>query len=173
MEREMFRLVLVISALLPIVGGQTPATDTTPLEVTGYISPVDRQAWPGFTSEYGIFVTIRNTSGRGIRGYVWQMIVTDPDTGKPTSRTETMFQYQSPSLRGAPAPGSGGVLLVPSAETHLTKPYPVTLGGSGTLPHYSFNVDLVFFEDGTTWGPARSYAAKTWLAQIAAMAKIM
>jgi hypothetical protein len=39
-ERDMFRLDLVIAALLPIVGAQTLATDPTPLEVTGYISPI-------------------------------------------------------------------------------------------------------------------------------------
>jgi hypothetical protein len=109
-------------------------------------------------------VTIRNTSARGIGGYVCQTIMTDPETGKPTSRPGTIFHYRSPSL---------GVVLVPGAETHLTRPYPFKLGRSGILPDYSFNVDLVFFEDGTTWGPAKTHAAKTVLAQIAAFAKVM
>jgi hypothetical protein len=32
---------------------------------------------------------------------------------------------------------------------------------SGALAKYSFSVDLVFFSDGTTWGPAKTGAGRS------------
>ena len=158
----MLRTLLVVATLVPIAGAQTPAADSAPLVVTGYIASVDTQAFPGFPSGYGLFMTIRNTSTRGILGYLCQTVFTDKETGKPISlRPEPIAQFQS-------AP----VLLGPGSEMRIDRPYPVAMSTFGVLPNYSFSIDVVLFEDGTTWGPAKTAAAKTLLAQIAAFAKI-
>jgi hypothetical protein len=46
------------------------------------------------------------------------------------------------------------------------KPYPLRITAKGVPANYSFTVDLVMFDDGTTWGPAKTQAGKQLLSRI-------
>jgi len=43
----------------------------------------------------------------------------------------------------------------------IGNPLSVPASSSGAMAKYSFTVDLVFFSDGTTWGPAKTGTART------------
>jgi hypothetical protein len=154
----MFRAFVVIVALLPVAGAQTPSADPAPMNVVGHI------VWSAIGGPE-LSMTMQNTSARGIQGYFYEAIFTDPGTGKLVSKSGPIGCYRSLG---------SGVLIASGAETPadtpVVKPLPIT--ASGTPAKYSFNVDLVFFEDGTTWGPAKTAGAQQLLAQIAALRQI-
>ena len=152
----MLRSCLTVLALLPIISAQTPATDPVPIEVTGKISAIDPQVWSGFKDGPGLFMTVQNASARGIQGYAFETTFTDPASGE---RLEHMSNstYKQPSL---------GVAIAPGAKQDPIKPYPVPITAHGVQANYSCTVDLVIFDDGTTWGPAKTKAGKRLLSRI-------
>ncbi len=153
----MLRSFLPVLAFLPIIGAQTPSKDPIPIEVTGKISAIDTQVWHGFREGPGLFMTVQNVSGRGIQGYVFETTFTGPAGGERLGPHRSHSTYRQPSL---------GVALAPGAKQDLPKPYPVPMTSYGLPVNYSFNVDLVVFEDGTTWGPGKSPSAKQLLSRI-------
>ena len=89
-------------------------------------------------------MTVRNVSGRGIQGYAFETIFTDPASGERVGPHRSHSTYKQPSLGAAIASG---------AKQEVAKPYPVPITAYGAPGNCSFNIDLVVFEDGTTWGP--------------------
>lgn len=152
----MLRWCLTVLVLLPVISAQTPSTDPAPIEVTGRISAIDPQVWPGFNNGPGLFMTVQSASARGIQGYVFETTFTDPANGE---RVEHRLHstYKRPSL---------GVALAPGAKQDVGKPYPVPITAGGVPSDYSFTVDLVIFDDGTTWGPAKTIGAKQLLSRV-------
>src|SRR5580704_5593055 len=125
-QTNMFRPLLVIVALLPVIGAQTPSTEPVPMSVIGYVT------WP-ITSGPELSMTVQNSSARGIQGYLYEVIFTDPETGKQVSKSESIGCYRWP-----------GVELAAGSETHVVKPVPIT--ARGIPANYSFNIDLVFLD---------------------------
>jgi hypothetical protein len=152
----MRRSCLTVLALLPSISAQTPSTDPVPIEVTGKISAIDTQVWQDFREGPGLFMTVQNVSGRGIQGYAFETTFTNPASGEPVEY-RSHSTYKQPSL---------GVALGPGAKQEVPKPYPVPITASGVPTNYSFTVDLVIFDDGTTWGPAKTQASKQLLTRI-------
>ena len=152
----MLRLCLTVLALLPIISAQTPSTDPVPIEVTGEISAIDPQVWSGFKDGPALFMTVQSTSARGIQSYVFETTFTDPASGERVEHRSHSTHKQS----------SLGVALAPGAKQDVGKPYPVPITAHGVPTNYSFTVDLVIFDDGTTWGPAKTIAAKQLLSRI-------
>ena len=152
----MLRTVLILAALVPAVGAQTPPAERAPIDITGKVSAIDPQLWPGFSTGPGLFMTIQNVSARGIQGCVYETFFTSPKSGRHLERREHSA-YRPPSLGG---------LLPPGANMAVDKPYQIPMAAPGIAANYSFNVDLVVFEDGTTWGPAKTGAAKQLLSRI-------
>ncbi len=105
-------------------------------------------------------MTVQNVSGRGIQGYAYETTFTDPVSGERVEHL-THSTYKQPSP---------GMALVPGAKQDVVKPYPARIKANGVPANYSFNVDLVVFEDGTTWGPAKTQAAKHLLLRIQGVA---
>jgi hypothetical protein len=153
----MLRSCLTVLALLPIISAQTPSTDPVPIEVTAKISAIDTQVWQGFMEGPGLFMTVQNVSGRGIQGYAFETTFTDPASGERVGPHTSHSTYKQPSL---------GVALAPGAKQEVPRTYPVPITASGVPSNYSFNIDLVVFEDGTTWGLGKSQAAKHLLSRI-------
>lgn len=153
----MLRPCVAVLALLPIISAQTPSADPAPIEVTGKISAIDTQVWQGFSEGPGLFMTVRNVSGRGIQGYAFETIFTDPASGERVGPHRSHSTYKQPSL---------GVALASGAKQEVAKPYPVPITAYGAPGNCSFNIDLVVFEDGTTWGPGQSSSAKQLLSRI-------
>jgi hypothetical protein len=153
------RTFLIFAALAPVIGAQTAgAPETSPIEVTGQISQIDPQVWVGFDAGPGLFMSVRNVSARGIRGYVYETVFTDAGTGKRLGQRQHST-YKKPSLGMALTAGA----IVPSG-----KPYDVPAAPSGITAQYSFQVDLVIFDDGSTWGPGQLRLSKILLTRIAA-----
>jgi hypothetical protein len=149
----MLRSCLAVLALLPIISAQTPSTDPVPIEVTGKVSAIDTRM--GFPDGPGLYMTVKNLSGRGIQGYAFETTFTDPASGERVEH-RSHSSYKQPSL---------GVAVAPEAKQDEVKPYPVPTAASGVPANYSFAVDLVIFDDGTTWGPAKTQAGKQLLAK--------
>lgn len=101
-------------------------------------------------------MTVKNVSGRGIQGYAFETTFTDPASGERVEHR----------LHSTYKPASLGVGVAPGAKQDEVKPYPVPLTASRVQANYSFAVDLVIFDDGTTWGPAKTQAGKQLLAKI-------
>ena len=160
----MLRACLIALLLLPVLNAQTPRTakptEKVPIEFTAKISPVDPQKWVGFPEGPGLFMTVENVSGRGVQGYVYETVFTDPASGQRVEHL-THSTNKPPSL---------GVLLEPGAKTDAPKPYHVPIAPSGLQASYSFVVDFVVFEDGSTWGTDMTQDAKK-LARIRAALK--
>jgi hypothetical protein len=155
----MLRSLLLLAALAPIIGAQSAnAPEASPIEVTGQISQIDPQAWAGFDAGPGLFMSVRNVSARGICGYVYETVFTDAETGKPLAHRQHSM-YKKASL---------GVALSAGAIDLSGKPYNVPASQSGIPALFSFKVDLVIFDDGSTWGPGQLPLSKTLLARIAA-----
>lgn len=146
----MFRTFVLIAAILPVLSAQTPA----PIDVTAHMT------WP-VASAPELSITLQNMSGRNIQGYTLMVVFTDPDTGVAIQR-EPISVYRSPGL---------GTMLDPGDQKPVIKSVP--LGSSGMPANYTFDLDLVFFDDGTTWGAAQTGAAKAQLAMVEQIAKLI
>jgi hypothetical protein len=147
----MLRISTLLLVFLPAIGAQT----LPPIEVTGYISPIDAQVWAGMSGP-GLFMTIQNTSGREIQGFAFDTVFADPQSGKHLPPNHEHSAYKPPA---------NGVLLAVNGKMSEPKPYPVPIS-AGAPAIYSFTVDLVVFGDGTTWGPAKTRAAQQLLRRI-------
>jgi hypothetical protein len=149
----MFRTLTLSLVSLATLIAQTPA----PIEVTGSVSPIDTHKWVGFQEGPGLYMAVKNTSGRAISGIVFETIFTDTASGARLSGRQEHSAYK---------PLENGVLIAPNASMSEPKPYPLPVTASGSTASYSFTVDLVVFEDGTTWGPAKTRTATQLLRRI-------
>jgi hypothetical protein len=156
----MLQACLTALVLLPALCAQTPPTDPVPIKVTGSVSALDTQVWRGFPEGPGLFMTVQNVSGRGIQGYAYETTFTDPASGERVEHI-THSTYRQPSL---------GVALAPGGKQDVARPYPMRIAAYGVPAKVSFDVDLVVFEDGTTWGPGKTKAAKQLLLRVQGMA---
>ena len=79
----MLRTILILAVFAPHAFAQSAsAPEGSPIEVTGLVSPINPQEWAGFKAGPGLFMTVRNTSGRNILGFAFETTFTDPETGK-------------------------------------------------------------------------------------------
>ena len=154
----MLRTILILAVLLPHAFAQSAGvSESSPIEVTGLVSPIDPHDWPGFKAGPGLFMKVRNTSGRNILGFAFETTFTNPETGKVVGGHE----------HGAFRPASRGISLPSGGGKTNPKPYQLPVTRSGMPASYSFTVDLVIFDDGTTWGPAKLGTSKALLVRLA------
>lgn len=159
----MLRTILILAVLASLaLAQQANAPERPPVEVTGVVSPIDPQQWAGLKAGPGLFMNVRNTSGRNILGFAFETTFTDPDTGKTMA---------APREHAAFRPASRGISL-PSGESKPNpKPYQLPVTSSGMPARYSFTVDLVIFDDGTKWGPAKLEVSEALLMRLATEGK--
>jgi hypothetical protein len=100
---------------------------------------------------------VRNISGRNILGFAFETTFTNPETGKTMAVRE----------HGAFRPASRGISLPSGAGKPNPKPYQLPATPSGMPARYSFTVDLVIFDDGTRWGPAKLEVSEALLLRLA------
>jgi len=138
------------------------APESSPIEVTGVVSPIDPQEWAGFQVGQGLFVTVRNISGRNILGFAFETTFTNPQTGRAMA---------APREHSAFRPASRGISLPSGASKPNPKPYQLPVTSLGTPAAYAFTVDLVIFDDGTKWGPAKLEVSEALLMRLATEGK--
>ncbi len=165
----MFRWVMISAAFLPVLSAQTTSTEPTPIALSGAIE--------SFNGVSKLIESVQNTSTRAIQGFAFITTFTDPDTGAVISKWNRACYRQSaagPALAAGPGTpvlakcnnGSaprGSVIASGAGPEPIGNPLSVPASSSGALAKYSFTVDLVFFSDGTTWGPAKTGAARNLL----------
>lgn len=158
----MLRTILILAVLASLAPAQfANAPESPPVEVTGRVSPIDPHEWAGFKAGPGLFMKVRNTSGRNILGFAFETTFTNPETGK------TMAVREHSAFR----PASRGISLPSGASTPNPKPYELPVTSSGIPARYFFTVDLVVFEDGTKWGPAKLVVSEAVLMRLATEGK--
>jgi hypothetical protein len=158
----MLLTILIVAVLVPQTLAQSAgAPERPPIEVTGQISPIDPHEWAGFKAGPGLFMKVRNVSGRNILGFAFETAFTNPETGKAMAVRE----------HGAFRPVSRGISLPSGASKPNPKPYQIPVTSSGVPARYSFTVDLVIFDDGTTWGPTKLEVSQALLVRLATESK--
>ena len=154
----MLRTILILAVFAPHAFAQSAsAPEGSPIEVTGLVSPINPHEWAGFKAGPGLFMKVRNISGRNILGIAFETTFTNPETGKVVGGHE----------HGAFRPASRGISLPAGGSKPNPKPYQLPVTSSGVPARYSFTVDLVIFDDGTTWGPAKLEVSKALLVRLA------
>jgi hypothetical protein len=124
----------------------------------------------------------RNLSSRcriprfgAIQGFAFVTTFTDSDTDAVISTWNRACYRQvaaGPALAAGPgepslakcnngSPRRGSVIASGAGPEPIGNPLSVPANSSGALAKYYFTVDLVFFSDGTTWGPAETGAARS------------
>jgi hypothetical protein len=159
----MLRTILILAVLAPHALAQPASTtESSPIEVTGVVSPIDPHEWVGFKPGPGLFMKVQNMSGRNILGFAFKTTFTNPETGKGMA---------APREHGAFRPASRGISLPSGASKPNPKPYQLPVTASGVPARYSFTVDLVIFEDGSRWGPAKLEVSEALLMRLATEGK--
>jgi hypothetical protein len=155
----MLRTILILAVLVPHALAQPAGSPkSSPIEVMGVVSPIDPHEWAGFKAGPGLFMKVRNISGRNILGFAFETTFTNPETGKAMA---------GPREHGAFRPATRGISLPPDASKPNPKPYQLPVTSLGVPAKYSFIVDLVIFDDGTTWGPAKLDVSQALLVRLA------
>jgi len=139
-----FRVSLLALALAFPIGAQSDnASAVAPLQVLTRIASVDVPSESGQTLPgTGVFFDVLNSSNKNVRSYALEIKFIDPSTNAPLpGRHQRAMSFDKPIH-----PGSVG-----------SNPKPIVLPktASGALAEYRVNVDLVTFDDGTTWGPGK------------------
>ena len=154
----MLRTFLILAVLVPQALSQSAGgPENSPIEVTALVSPIDPHDWAGFKAGPGLLMKVRNISGRNILGFAFETTFSNPKTGKAMAARE----------HGAFRPASRGISLPSGGSKPNPKPYQLPLTSSGTPARYSFTVDLVIFDDGTKWGPAKLDVSEALLMRLA------
>jgi hypothetical protein len=143
----MIRFLVIVAALAMPMGAQTAGSPgSCPIEVTGRVASIDPHKWVGFEAGPGLFIEVRNISGKGIQGYVFETAFMDPATRQNAGGRREHSAWKEPGK---------GVELAAGEGQELPKPYPLPKTASGSMAQYSFKVDLVIFDDGSKWGPGQ------------------
>jgi hypothetical protein len=159
MRSILLRTILILAVLAPYALAQSAGVPaSSPIEVTGLVSPIDPHEWAGLKAGPGLFMKVRNTSGRNILGFAFETTFTNPANGRAMA---------APREHGAFRPASRGISLPSGASNPTPKPYQLPVTSLGMAAGYSFIVDLVIFDDGTTWGPAKLEVSQTLLLRLA------
>src|ERR1700683_1217761 len=125
----MLRTILILAVLVPHALAQSAgAPESSPSEVTGLVSPIDPHEWAGFKAGPGLFMKVRNVSGRDILGFAFETTFNNPKTGKAMAVRE----------HGAFRPASRGISLPSDGSKLNPKPYQLPVTSSGTPASYSF-----------------------------------
>ena len=148
-------LLLIAATLLPLLGQPGLTGGPPPLEIRVRTQLID----PADGSGTGAYIDVRNTSARNVRGYVLQILVMDPVEG-------VALEHRS---RAVSTSKVNGVLhfIAPGELSTNGKPVPLPTTFSGSLAVCAASIDMVVFDDGTTWGPAKLSASANLLKRIA------
>jgi hypothetical protein len=136
----------------PASGAATAANTSgpAPLEVAATSAGAGRDG-----TRPGYVLSIKNLSPKNVMGYSVQMHFTSSVTGKGMG-SSGHSSFANP-LTGKPH------YLQPGQTETSKRAIPFPQDASGATPNYTISVQLVVFEDGSTWGPASSNGAQQLL----------
>jgi hypothetical protein len=157
---------MIAAVFLPL-SAQTTSNEPSPIVLSGTVEL--------FNGVQKLVESVQNTSTRAIQGFAFVTTFTEPDTGAVISNWNRACYRQvaaGPALTAGPgepslakcnngSPLRGSVIASGAGPEPIGNPLSVPTGSTGALAKYSFTVDFVYFSDGTTWGPAKTGAARS------------
>jgi hypothetical protein len=77
------RTILIVAVLAQHALAQSAgAPESSPIEVRGLVSSIDPHEWAGFKAGPGLFMDVRNISGRNILGFAFETTFNNPESGR-------------------------------------------------------------------------------------------
>jgi hypothetical protein len=102
---------------------------------------------------------VKNVSTKNILAYSVQTLFTNPETGRGMGRHGSNTTLINTNTDKADP-------LLPGAMKTWAKPIEFPRNAAGGTPQYSFSVDLVVFDDGSTWGPGTAQGSQRMLQNV-------
>jgi hypothetical protein len=149
------RLTLLALALTLPLWPQAGDSGPSPIQIVTRTAAVDPSAVAGRNSSaIGLFVEIHNISAKNVLGYSLGVKFLDPSTAatfKGAGSHERMAAHASTPLH----PGD--------CDCSHAKPIMIPKTPSGAVAEPQVALDLVVFDDGTTWGSGRLQSSQQLL----------
>ena len=147
-------LVYAVAGWLCASGGYAQREQTPPLEVKQTTAV---EAEPGGQARDVLGLEVRNTSSRRVRGFAVCVNFTDGETGAPTT-------YLCQNILKATKEGEARYQF--PGDTLSVRSIPIPRNASGVPDRPAVKVDIVVFDDGSSWGPGKSRASLRLIGQI-------
>jgi len=155
------RTLLALALTLP-AWSQSKDSGPAPLQIVTRTAAVDASGFAGKNnSTIGLFLDIHNVSGKNVAGYVLDVKFVDPSTNT--------------ILRGAghermAARETGDPMRPGGCDCSNPKPIMLRKTPAGAVSEPKITLDLVVFEDGTSWGAGELVSSQQLLKQSGAAA---
>jgi hypothetical protein len=135
-----------------------PQDGPAPIEITGTQTIAPTNGAPDGPSGPALALQVKNVSTKSILAYSIQILFTNPETGKVGSKRGSSTTFIDPSGQSHP--------MLPGAIENWPKPAPFPRIAAGIAMQYTSSVDLVIFDDGTTWGPGTAVGSQQMLQNV-------
>jgi hypothetical protein len=153
------RLTLLALTLTLPVWSQSNDSGPEPLQIVTRTAAVDASQFSGRNSSgIGLFLDIHNISGKNVSGYALGVKFLDPSTN-------ATFKGGGSHQRMA-ARRAGNLLHPGDCECAHPKPIMLPTTPSGAVADPKVTLDLVVFDDGTTWGAGQLESSKQLLKEL-------
>ncbi len=155
------RLTLLALMLIPI-WSQSNDPGPAPLQIVTRTVAVDASEFTGKanknTSSIGLFLDIHNISSKNVSGYALGVKFLDPSTN---ATFKGAGSHQRMAARRA-----ANLLHPGDCECSHAKPIMLPNTPSGAVAEPQVTLDLVVFDDGTTWGAGQLQSSQQLLREL-------
>jgi hypothetical protein len=142
--------LLSLALVLPLSAQSNNDSSPAPIEIVSRISSVDAHQLTGENGTVsGLFLEVHNVSSKNVIGYSLDVKFVDPSTNTNIKGSH-----------GRMASRQGNPLHPGDCDCSNAKPIVIRVTASGVLAEPKLTVDLVVFDDGTTWGAGQLPAAR-------------
>jgi hypothetical protein len=150
--------LLALSLILP-VWSQSKDSGPEPLQIVTRTAAANGSELPGQkNSGIGLFLDIHNTSGKNVTGYALAVKFLDPSTNATFKGAGSHQKWVARQAGNPIHPG----------DCDCSQPKPIMLPKtpSGAAAESKVTLDLVVFDDGTTWGPGQLLSSQQLLRKL-------
>jgi hypothetical protein len=146
--------LLSLALTFPLWSQSNSESSTAPVRIVTRTGSIGGS---GPTAQDGLFLEIHNTSSKNVIGYSLDVQFVDPATSAKIQGSHgRMAARQASPLR----PGD--------CDCSNSKPIVIKKTASGVLADPQVTLDLVVFDDGTTWGAHRLASSQQLLKELGA-----
>jgi hypothetical protein len=152
------RLPLLALTLIPI-WSQSNDPGPAPLQIVTRTAAARGSELPGQSnSGIGLFLDIHNTSGKNVAGYALGVKFLDPSTNATVKGAGSHQKWVARQAGNPIHPG----------DCDCSQPKPIMLPKtpSGAVAEPKVTLDLVVFDDGTTWGAGQLQSSQQLLRKL-------
>jgi hypothetical protein len=153
------RLILVALTLAVPLWPQSNHSDPAPMQIVTRTAAVDAfEITARNPSGMGLFLEVHNTSGKNVVGYALGVKFLDPSTN---ASFQGAGSHQRMVARQAGRPLHPG-----DCDCSHSKPIVLPKTPSGAVAKPEVTLDLVVFDDGTTWGSGQLQSSRPLLRKL-------